>query len=68
MSLNEILIAALWIIVGFWICYKRKWYKKFDGDDDFPQIFVIALVVFASPLCLVIAFVREMLIDNWNND
>lgn len=68
MATNEILIAALWIIVGFWICYKRKWYENFKGDEEAPQIFVILLVVVAAPLCLVIAFVREMLIDDWNNN
>lgn len=68
MTTNGLLIAILWVILGFWISYKRKWYSNFSGDDEFPQFIVIAIVVAAAPLCLVIAFVREMLIDDWNND
>jgi hypothetical protein len=36
--------------------------------DEFPQFIVIGVVVAAAPLCLIIAFIREMLIDDWNNN
>ena len=68
MTTNELLIGILWIIVGFWICYKRKWYPEFSDNEEYPQFIVIAIVVAAAPVCLVIAFVKEMLIDDWNNN
>jgi hypothetical protein len=68
MTLNEILIAALWVILGFWISYKRKWYVKQKNDPDIPQELAITLAVVLAPLFLIGAFVKEMLIDDWNND
>jgi hypothetical protein len=69
MTTTELLIGILWVILGFWISYKRNWYEIFKGDDDdWTQFIVICIVVAAAPLCLIIAFVREMLLDNWNNN
>lgn len=68
MTLNEILIAALWVILGFWISYKRKWYVKQKNDPDIPQELAITLAVVLAPLFLIGAFVKEMLIDDWNNN
>jgi len=69
MSMNSLLIAILWVIVGFWIAYKRNWYTKwFDGVDSPPASLAILVCVVFAPVSLIIAFVREMLIDKWNND
>ncbi len=67
MTLEIFLIVVLWVIVGFWISYKRKWYKNFSANEDFPPFIVIMIVIGFAPLCLLIAFVREMLLDDWNN-
>lgn len=64
MTLNEILIAILWVIVGFWIAYKRNWYK-YAGDD---QRFIIWATVIFAPISLIIAFFSVMVIGKWQND
>jgi prolipoprotein diacylglyceryltransferase len=68
MTITELLIGILWVIVGFWVAYKRKWYIKQKNDPDWPQELVIFLAVVLAPLFLIGAFVREMLIDDWNNN
>lgn len=68
MNLETILIAILWIIVGVWVAYKRKWYTKLKNDPDLPQELAIFLVVVLAPLFLIGAFVKEMLLDDWNNN
>jgi TRAP-type C4-dicarboxylate transport system permease small subunit len=68
MTLNEILIAILWVIVGCWISYKRNWYADFANDEEWPQGVVIGIVIMSAPLCLIIAFFKEMVFDSWNNN
>ena len=67
MTTTELLIGILWVIVGVWISFKRKWYFKQKNDPDLPQELAIILAVVLAPLFLIGAFVREMLIDDWNN-
>jgi hypothetical protein len=68
MTITELLIGILWVIIGFWVAYKRKWYIKQKNDPDLPQELAIFLAVVLAPLFLIGAFVREMLIDDWNNN
>lgn len=62
--METILIAILWVIVGFWIAYKRNWYE-YAGDD---QKFIIWVTVIFAPISLIIAFFSVMIIGKWQND
>jgi TRAP-type C4-dicarboxylate transport system permease small subunit len=68
MEVNNLLVAALWIIVGCWIAYKRNWYSNFNGYDSPPAGLAIFVCIFFAPISLLIAFFREMVFDSWNNN
>jgi ABC-type glycerol-3-phosphate transport system permease component len=63
--METILIIILWVIVGFWIAYKRNWYE-YAGRDD--QNFIIWMTVIFAPISLIIAFFSVMIIGKWQNN
>jgi hypothetical protein len=66
--METILITILWVIVGFWVAYKRDWYSSYSGHDEPPASVIILLCVIFAPLSLIIAFFREMVIGKWKNN
>ncbi len=76
-TLETILITSLWIITGFWISHKRGWYKgnRFGEEAEFmPQsgdgdrILRIVLGIIGSPISLLVAFIIEFVIRDWEKD
>jgi hypothetical protein len=63
MSIQEILIAILWIITGTWICYKRNWYRSEGRDDEIG----CAIAIVAAPINLLVVFFRVFIISSWDN-
>jgi uncharacterized membrane protein len=64
--LEIIYTIIIWIILGGFICHKRKWYKHLctaSGDD----VLAIAAAFVASPIVLIIVLVRLIIINNWDN-
>lgn len=60
--LDIILIGIIWVITGFWISYKRDWYRNNSDVED-----AILFNVIFAPLALIIAFAREFFIKSWKN-
>ncbi len=59
--LEEFLIAFIWIIIGCFICYKRKW----NINDD--PYFSCTMMIILAPLFLIITFFKVYIIDEWKN-
>ena len=66
--METILITILWVILGFWIAYKRDWYSSYSGSEDPPASVIILICVVFAPASLIIAFFREMVIGKWKNN
>ncbi len=67
-ALEIVFLGIIWLFVGLFICYKRNWYKDTSEINDEIPIQIICLVnIILTPLSLFIAFIREMIIDEWNN-
>jgi hypothetical protein len=64
-----IMTIFIWIVVGLWINHKREWYRgyNFEGFEDERRFHCVMNVIF-SPISLIIAFLKEFLINPWNND
>lgn len=60
--LTDILIVILWIILGNFISYKRKWYSTYEV----PEMFIIINMMF-SPIALLIALFNEFIWKDWSN-
>lgn len=69
MSILEILqLLFIWVTIGCFICYKRKWYVEKDkGMDTPPAFFYIMCTIICMPIALVVALFREFILDEWNN-
>ena len=65
-TLEVILIIILWIILGFFLAYKREWYKNSNDDDD-AKFRTWCCVIFA-PLNFLIIFTQVFLINKWDNE
>lgn len=66
-SLEVVFLIIIWVIVGCFISYKRKWYPEQELIiEDRRVFFILANIVFA-PLCLAIALFKEFILDDWNN-
>jgi hypothetical protein len=61
--MEGILIAILWVIIGFWINYKRNWYAQ----EDVPSLSCWTSVCFA-PINLIIVLFKVFVIKPWNKD
>ena len=68
-ELVRVLIGIIWVIIGFWISFKRDWYKPnnytSNGVNDW-QIFVTAMNVIFMPVALLIAILRIFIISKWD--
>lgn len=67
MTLEEFLIAILWVIVGSWVAYKRNWYESYKNSEETPQFLLILVTIIGAPVALAIAIFEEMVLDSWNN-
>lgn len=66
--LEHVLFVLLWIIIGFWICLKRDWYR--DGSQSYDQsdtMIRCTLSVVFSPISLIVVFFKIFVIAKWNN-
>jgi hypothetical protein len=66
-ALEIVCVIALWLIVGFWICYKRDWYRDpsdSQADED-QNAFKCTINVIFAPLSLIIAFIVVFIYDDW---
>ena len=61
-GLEIVLIIFIWVIVGLFICYKRKWYVD-EKNIGFECFFATVL----APFNLVITFIKVYLIQEWEN-
>lgn len=68
-TLVIILIVIIWVFVGAFINHKRDWYRKYKNhvDSDLRENKIAFSFMFA-PIALIIAIVKEMILDDWNND
>jgi predicted permease len=66
-TLEIILIIFLWIIVGFFICSKRKWYQSQAIETKDPQSFIIIVAVIFAPINLLITFIKIYIVNEWIN-
>ncbi len=57
------LIVFLWLFIGLWICAKRNWYEHWHDEQPWGVIFGILLM----PLNLMIVFIKEFLVREWDN-
>lgn len=63
-AITVVLAVWLYVIIGVWVCYKRKWYSYLTSDERGPAIiFGIALM----PFNFLIAFAKEFLWRDWDN-
>lgn len=75
-NLEIILTISIWIIVGFWISHKRDWYKgsRYTSAEFMPnptesdRILRIIMGILASPISLLVAFIIEFVIRDWENE
>ena len=56
-------IILNWLLIGYFICVKRKWYN----DNKDKQV-LVAINFILSPLALVVALVKVFIIGEWKND
>lgn len=58
--------AIIWICLGIFICYKRKWYKDdvVSGDVSF---YCIMATIF-MPINLFIILIKIFFINEWKNN
>ena len=68
-TLEIVFLGIIWLFVGLFICYKRDWYTNGNdiSDGEFPSEVLCFVSVVLTPISLFIAFVREMVLDKWNN-
>jgi len=57
------LIIIIWIFIGGFICHKRNWYRNLNDDKEMNIAFSFIL----SPIALLVAIFREMILDDWDN-
>lgn len=63
-----ILIAIIWIFVALWILEKRGWYKYKESEvDSFDSLVSIIFSILFMPINLIIIFVKEFIISEWDN-
>jgi hypothetical protein len=60
-------LILLWVIVGFWISYKRNWYKDFGYEED-GQGFCIGLNIIFAPIVLVITLCSRLFYEPWEQN
>jgi hypothetical protein len=61
-TLETIFIILFWIILGFWLCYKRNWYKDWGFPDN--EAICVATILF-SPVALVLQFIKFFIVKEW---
>lgn len=64
-GLEIVLIMFIWVIVGLFICYKRKWYV--EDNDSTEQMFECLFATVLAPFNLVLTFIKYYLIQEWEN-
>lgn len=57
----------IWIALGFFICYKRNWYKHND-PEGMPHELICFFAIVGTPLNFLVVFFRTFFLDKWNND
>jgi RsiW-degrading membrane proteinase PrsW (M82 family) len=57
----------IWIVIGLFICYKRKWYIE-DGTDDMPKELICLIAVVGMPINFAIVFFKMFIINKWNDE
>lgn len=65
-GLEIILSIILYIALGLWIAFKRNWYE-YQADDTEGQFWLSLISVVLMPINLIIVFVREFIIAEWDN-
>ena len=61
-ELEIILIAILWILLGFWIAWKRQWYDEYDDDSRF---FIVMISIILMPINFLIVFIKVFICTKW---
>jgi hypothetical protein len=56
--------VSLYIILGFWVCFKREWYGNLYAEE---QIFAVVGTVVFMPILLIIALFKEFVWRDWDN-
>lgn len=60
-TLEIIFIIIFWVILGFFICYKRNWYEHEGADQHSACLFSVIF----SPINFLITFVKRYFIESW---
>lgn len=60
-TLEIIFILIFWIILGFFICYKRNWYVDEGEEQNITCVFGI---IFA-PINFIVTFIKRYFIESW---
>lgn len=55
-------LVFIWVIIGIWMCWKRKWYH----DVEFSEACCVVAVIF-MPINFVVIFLKEFCINPWEN-
>lgn len=58
---NGFWYLVIHLIVGIWCGF--KWYKT--GDREYERAYIWTLSLIAAPIVLVIALVRQFVIEDW---
>jgi len=68
-NLEICLIGFVWILVGTWVCFKRKWYQQHDmsANEEIGAILQCVFGVVLAPINLLITLIRVFVIDSWKH-
>lgn len=56
----------IWIALGFFICFKRDWYKQ-DESEDMPLELICFFAIVFMPINFCIVFYKRFFHEKWNN-